>query len=1163
MIKVKIIFFFLILSANLITAQQIGRGSATSHEVGIHDGNRVITVFNNWGVIAQPGNNGPAGAWKYPSNKYVGDVSPLIGVRLPYRDYNSDSKEDTVYSVIITDVDRPGGGDYSPGGGDPWTFQPIPGFASSANLGRSKGVAMSHLPETWPPFWPDQPTWKDENGNAEWNGYFGRGQMNADQESYYMMDDNNDKKMFLNYGFLPDSTDPTRKGQGLRMAVRGLQWSDFLAQDVIFWLYQISNIGTTVYNQVVFGALVGTYVGLPGDEWNDDASYFNIRDNITYTWDFDNYIRPSANPDWKPTPYDVGYVAYAFLESPGNKYDGIDNDGDSKDNAPYFNDKDFEPKILRAGQKLILIDKSTYQRTEFLMPNYPVNVVSLGKEFTLVPDSTVLVEGNIDKNGVLNRNAYDGCDNDFDGIIDENYQIHYRQYKKDFKSNAVLIDTLNPVKYKNYLENVDRKYKMIDEARDDGIDNDDDWSKDPSTGTFLFDENFHLFDDVGADGKRNTSDQGENDGFPTHGGPNFDETDVDESDQIGLTSFQYFVPAGDITMSDENDMWRRLRPGYFDVATSVRNNIASKGEDGDFIYGSGYFPILPNNTERFSIAFCFGDDYESTIKTKRIAQMIYNANYNFPKPPSKPTLTAVPGDHKVTLYWNKIAETTSNTFTKNIDFEGYMIYKSTDPTFSDIMKISDKDGNPQGLKPLAQFDLIDGVKGLFVPSQQLNELRNGVPFYLGDDTGIKNTFIDTDVKNGVTYFYAVVAYNKGDTEKNLFPAVNSHYISVDISGNFSPDINCAVVVPNAPVAGYQPPETRQMLTRLSGNSTTIPYYEVLDPAKVLDAEYEVSFIDSLINGTPIAYAYRVKNISSGKEIFLKNLHFKADNNDVFDGVMLRFDVRFQHPDSIKVNSDVTHWNIPSEKNLQFNIQIFDFPNYPKGIVELADYALVFSDLYNKESTANLMKMPLPAKKVNFELLNITNHDSVFHVPFAFISNDTILSGGDRIIMATTDQNYFTWSINFIGKDTRIPASGDTLYISIIRPFTVQDKFVFETHSSTIDKKSVADQIDRIKVVPNPYIVSNIFEHPLPSQIKGRGERIVKFIHLPANSKISIYTSAGNFVRTIYHDGNYEDGSASWDLRTEEGLDVAFGVYFYIVEIPETGQKKFGKIALIK
>lgn len=103
----------------------------------------------------------------------------------------------------------------------------------------------------------------------------------------------------------------------------------------------------------------------------------------------------------------------------------------------------------------------------------------------------------------------------------------------------------------------------------------------------------------------------------------------------------------------------------------------------------------------------------------------------------------------------------------------------------------------------------------------------------------------------------------------------------------------------------------------------------------------------------------------------------------------------------------------------------------------------------------------------------------------------------------------------------------------------------------------------IRAVPNPYVVSNMFEKPLPAQERGRGERVIDFINLPPNSKISIYTSAGELVRTIYQDGNYQTGSTTWDLRSKEGLDVAFGVYFYVVEAPGIKDKKFGKLAIIK
>ena len=286
------------------------------------------------------------------------------------------------------------------------------------------------------------------------------------------------------------------------------------------------------------------------------------------------------------------------------------------------------------------IDKNTFERSLFTMPNDTVTVISMGTKFFLNPGVTKLIEGDLNPTtSKVSANARDGIDNDLDGLIDENYQVHYKQYKKmDAAPYTVLIDTTNPVQYIDYKNGFGISIpqdNMIDEKRDDLIDNDGDW--DPE------------FDDVGADGKSGTNDPGEGDGIPTPGEPNFDATDVNESDQIGLTSFQYFVPAGSVTMSDDANMWTRMQPGYFDVPSSIINGQAVKGEDGDFIYGSGYFPLLAGKTERFSLALAYGNDLPGVIKTKQVAQTIYDANYNFPKPPDKPTVSVVAGDGKVTL----------------------------------------------------------------------------------------------------------------------------------------------------------------------------------------------------------------------------------------------------------------------------------------------------------------------------------------------------------------------------------------------------------------------------------------------------------------------------------------------------------------------------------
>jgi len=1190
--KYLIIVFlvFLVLPIELLAQVHVTtRGTYTFRKAGVHRGNQVRTVFSNYGVIAQPSDQGPQGAWKYDADGYVGDVSPLVGVRLPIKDYTGDGVTDTLVEVVITPVSRPGGGS-SGAGGKAWGMEPIPGFADPNLKKDGEGVAMSHLPETWPPQWPDFPTWtysgapgKTYTPTVDWNGYFGRAQFNADQESYWWMDDNNDEKMFRTYGFLCDSTDTTRRGQGLQVVCRGMQWSNFLAQNVVFWLYNIKNDGTTVYDQTVFSVLVGTYIGIKGDEYNDDASFFSIKDAITYTWDYEpgmggkGYIRPEANPDWQPNPFAVGYIGYAFLESPGNPFDGIDNDGDNvnfSQVAPYFTEADFQPRTINAGDKLILIDKNTYARSSMIMPNDTITVYSMGVPFFLKPGVTKLVEGNYDPaTGLANPNAYDGIDNNLNGLIDENYLLHYRQYKVS-PAGVVLIDTLNPLQYKNYITGQGLSDPMIDESRSDGIDNNKNWNK--------------LIDDVGLDGKAGTGDFGEGDGLPTSGfqpdahgklvdtgepgEPDIDKTDVNESDQLGLTSFDYFVPAGTIKMSDNNNMWTRMKPGFYDVPSSIVHNVATHGEDGDFIYGSGYFPLLPGLTERFSLALCYGDDLAGVIKTKRVAQLIYNANYNFPRPPDKPTATLVPGDHQVTIYWDKVAEISVDPTTKEQDFEGYKIFKGTDPDFTDALQISDGSGQKVFYTPLVQYDKIDGISGYFQSSTNLYDLTNGAPYYLGSETGIKNSYVDKDVTNGRTYYYAVVAYDRGKTEADIFPSENTHFISKDATGLISTDINTGWVIPNAPVIGYVPPKSGVLANRISGISNVTPYFEILDPVNVPNATYTVNFIDSLRSGVPIAYAYNVTD-NATQQLVLKNAPILPSNGNIFKGTRLSIDSSFQVIDSIKLNTSLSGWNHSDAHNLSVATAVFNYPPAKiYGVMEPNNYKIVFSDAY-QDSSNNLSSIfgnssPPVVTGINFRVYNVTDPANPKRIKFAYTESSKFrkdtLSFLDQITLTNDSTTGMTWKIVMLGdSNSNVPKGGDTLTLTFNKPLSSKDKFSFTTAKPTYDINSAKVQMDKIRAVPNPYVVTNVFEPPLPLNIRGRGDRVIDFINLPPSCTINIYTSSGNHVRTLEQTGGFVNGTVSWDVKTKEGLDCAYGVYFYVVEAPGISDKKFGKLAIIK
>jgi hypothetical protein len=114
----------------------------------------------------------------------------------------------------------------------------------------------------------------------------------------------------------------------------------------------------------------------------------------------------------------------------------------------------------------------------------------------------------------------------------------------------------------------------------------------------------------------------------------------------------------------------------------------------------------------------------------------------------------------------------------------------------------------------------------------------------------------------------------------------------------------------------------------------------------------------------------------------------------------------------------------------------------------------------------------------------------------------------------------------------------------------------------VDEAIAMESLDKIRVVPNPYVTASSFEPPLnPGITSGRGERKIDFTNLPANSTVRIFTARGELIASLAQEGNIANGTVSWNLRTKENLDIAFGVYFYIVESP-VGTKT-GKIAIIK
>ncbi len=1085
----------------------------TQRRVGIHRGNQVRTVFGNWGVIGQPHDQGPMAAWRSDGDGYVGDISPMIGAEVyierkdsdgnPVLDNNGNVIIDTVNHVVVTPAFRPGSA--IPGEGEEgraWTFEPVRGFFNPALDEPGKGIAMNHQPETWPDYWPDRPDYVDSLGNVVWNGYFGPGDSRADQESYYWISDHNDRELFRDppagRGFRPDSTRLNRGGLGFDVAIRGMQWSNILAEDNIFWLYDIHNSSTTNYRRTVFGILVGMWVGGGGGvqgEWEDNVSFFDVEEDITYAWKF-NFREPTRNPRWVGP---VGIVGVAFLESPGNPFDGIDNDGDvQRADTPRFRADDFGPAPHRLFRRTINFNPDRYNPNndgcEFVGPNprFPDNFVVLINDTTLyfrmsdepiqvydrtlvcldklayeqgktVDDTLTVVSLGIEYklwNGkVLVEKNNTGIDENLNGLIDENYFLHYEQIRRN-QQGQILFRITRPLAYKNYFTGAGVDDPLIDERRDDGVDN-----------------------YFGVD------------------------TDPRESDQIGLTSFEYFSPADLIDMTDKQDLWARMSPGFFDVPDMFRfdpntgENIPLRGEDGNYVYASGYFPLGARSSQRMSVALVYGQDFDQLFHNKNTVQDIYDASYQFPQPPIKPTLQAIPGDGEVILIWDDVAESSYNQVLelfypddpeRAYDFQGYKLYKSKDPDFRDIRTITDGRGNPRFYRPLVQYDKINGITGFFDANPVLNERLGGAQFWLGDDTGLQHRYVDTDVKNGVTYYYALVAYNHGSEEFDVFPSENTRFIFRTVTGEVVTDRNTVVVVPNAPSAGYVPPEGAGKIEHVEGPATGEVYSVVINPREVKDNHtYRVEFTDTTLSR--LTESYRVIDITDqlAPDTLLSNARTFIGETAFFDGLQLSFNNNWE----VRYLSANSGWSDDqSFPHFTYNLAIVEmvdiFGQTVRGVRNPADYEIEFFDEV-VDTSIDYPSLGVVAEPLYFKIRNIIDGTEPDVLYFSFKA-DEFRQTTIALMEEFDGEPRLTWVIDFRltnKPDFEYPGSGNKLMIRTSKPFSSRDAFEFSTKAEFYDDNLAKENLDNIRVVPNPYVAAASWEQPLPpGVISGRGER---------------------------------------------------------------------------
>ena len=1048
------------------------RGNEDYVRQGTHDANRIRTMFYNYGMVGDyprdPGNVDYTifHSMEWPKGQlenYSDGVTPFVLARL------QELVNGQLQDFYIMETGYRERQETNPITGRLQRFNPRPGYLQldpTINVGRSP--AVSYDPRTWPQSWPDKINDPDDPGLAgSWNGYFGK-LPNADQESFCVYDDD----YYGKWNFYPDVRDNTRRGMALRVEQRGFQWANIQSRDVIFWHYDISNEGTTVYDyNVIFGLYMDSGVGggalspfdLVYESDDDNAAYDTTNGmDLVYTWDF------NGNGQFGKT----GYLGYAYLETPGNPVDLIDNDEDG------------------------IIDEKRDSG----------------------PGTKIVGQGDI-----LN-------------YIATNY------------------DTVKLNKYANF---------RLRPAFQRGVlwtgDEDLDWT---------------LNNDTGADGVFGTFDTGENDSIPTLGEQNFDKTDLNESDQIGLTGFKLNrirVGGGGVGETDniifymDAKMWPRYLYNMWTGPSPFEPVLAVSNYNIGFLFASGTFYLSTAKTERFSLALAFGADLNQMRKTVRVVQTIYDANYQFATPPPLPTLHAYAGDGFVNLTWDNAAEDAFDPITNTNDFEGYKIYRSTDESFLDPQLVYDAQGlGPLGPgKALAVFDLVNDILDYSAISVE------GVQFFLGNDTGVKHSFKDTTVVNGQRYFYAVTSYDRGIEQLGIYPSESAISVNQTLRGGIILPKNVAIVYPNDQAPGYKP-GTYRNLEHAEGYGFGRVELEIPNPDLVpRDRTYEIRFKSP--QDSIKAVSYEMFDVTSGirDTLFVGGTDFLAlGRGPVGSGILpLVFTPFNMEPDTIN-----SGFLANSQSNLVLNARISATvtspnevrPNYP------ADYMIMFS---NDIVDTSVAAIGIPSVFTKFKVIGLSKSGQEFQADFRFRDDDgnQTISEKDEFIEilanTSTGERRAVWrvTVDTINgpkyANSIFPVGGDVYQLLINVPFNESDVFRFTTDSSFIDvNQQASDYVEKPYVVPNPYVGMASFEQA-PYAQTGRGDRRIEFRALPVNSTVRIYTVTGELVQTLHHDTGFQDYIA-WNMRSKDNLEIAPGLYIFHVEAP--GLDDFiGKFAIIK
>ena len=207
---------------------------------------------------------------------------------------------------------------------------------------------------------------------------------------------------------------------------------------------------------------------------------------------------------------------------------------------------------------------------------------------------------------------------------------------------------------------------------------------------------------------------------------------------------------------------------------------------------------------------------DSLFQTARACKWAYEHNYVIPDPPPPPSLTVKSLPEYIRVEWGDESETAS-------DFAGYKVYRALGSWYPNV--------------PGGESELIGKWELIF-------ETGEGTP------NSLTHEFLDRTAQRGTAYFYAVTAFDDGESNEpdfdgNTYQLESSKYANITTKGAFllkpGGTLEDIVVVPNPfNIAASQlqyPGESNKILFLNVPEKCTIRIFtESGDLVKVIDHE---------------------------------------------------------------------------------------------------------------------------------------------------------------------------------------------------------------------------------------------------------------------------------------------------------------------------------------